>query len=181
MLDWENGSSHRITSSRVLVFMKKKLEKTLNNFNNKLFTKIRKANGEESLSFGLLNKLSKHLNYTKVDPAEVDQSESNETNETAVATQTDQHNHVSYSFSFFLHGSSRVCTSVDMKLHRPIRLLNTSDLFRLKQKMKKFFATSSDGVNGLPSSLIFNGTKSKATKSKFKGRKLKIFFKRLKD
>ena len=130
-------------------------------------------NGEESLQFGLLNKLSKHFNYTKVDPAEADQSEptGNEATETALATQFDQYNHVSYSFSFFLHGSSRVCTSVDMKLHRPIRLLNTSDLFRLKQRMSRFFATTSSGVNGLPSSLVFNGDKTSARKSKFKGRK----------
>jgi len=100
-----------------------------------------------------------------VDPADTPEA----TGETAVSAQADQYNHVSYSFSFFLHGSSRVCTSVDMKLHRPIRLLNTSDLFRLKQRMSRFFGSTSDGVSGLPSSLVIGADKPNARKSKFKG------------
>ena len=71
----------------------------------------------------------------------------------SASTVADQFNHVSYSFSFFLHGSSRVCTSVDMKLHRPIRLLNTNDLFRLKAKMGKLFAAGTSDTNNLPASL----------------------------
>jgi hypothetical protein len=63
-----------------------------------------------------------------------------------VATTTpsiDQFNHVSYSFSFFLHGSSRVCTSVEMKLHKPLRILNTNDLHQLKFRMSQSFSSLS--------------------------------------
>jgi hypothetical protein len=49
----------------------------------------------------------------------------------------DDSNHVSYMFNFFLHGASRVCTSVDMKMHKPIRSLNQFDLIKLKNVMKR--------------------------------------------
>ncbi|RNA26525.1 mediator of RNA polymerase II transcription subunit 13, partial [Brachionus plicatilis] len=49
-----------------------------------------------------------------------------------INSQIDDTNHVSYSFSFFLHGTSRVCTSVDIKMHKPVRLLNQSDLAELR-------------------------------------------------
>jgi hypothetical protein len=49
----------------------------------------------------------------------------------------DDSNHVSYLFNFFLHGASRVCTSVDMKMHKPIRVLNQFDLLKLKNEMKR--------------------------------------------
>ena len=45
-------------------------------------------------------------------------------------------NHVSYSFSFFLHGLSRICTSVDVKLHKPIRYINKNDLIYLNKTIK---------------------------------------------
>jgi hypothetical protein len=48
----------------------------------------------------------------------------------------DDSNHVSYMFNFFLHGASRVCTSVDMKMHKPIRVLSQFDLLKLKNEMK---------------------------------------------
>lgn len=89
---------------------------------------------------------------------------------TPVAIQADPYNHVSYSFSFFLHGSSRVCTSVDMKMHRPIRTLNTNDLFKLRNRMTKFFSTPSGSSNILPSSMMFNqGQSSSRRHPKFKG------------
>lgn len=131
-------------------------------------------NGEDTLKFNLLHKLSKHFNYSKIDPSEVDTGE-NEPSPASVGStssqliQPDQYNHVSYSFSFFLHGSSRVCTSVDMKLHRPIRLLNTSDLFRLKTKMNKMFATPVNEFNALPNSMIYS-EKSSGRKIRFTGK-----------
>ena len=51
----------------------------------------------------------------------------------------DESNHVSYSFNFFLHGASRVCTSVDIKMHKPIRLINKFDLIHLRNNMRRFF------------------------------------------
>lgn len=40
----------------------------------------------------------------------------------------DEGNHASYSFNFFLHGISKVCTSVEVKMHKSIRTLNKNDL-----------------------------------------------------
>jgi mediator of RNA polymerase II transcription subunit 13 len=40
-------------------------------------------------------------------------------------------NHVSYSFNFFLHGASKICTSVDVKIHKPIRCISKYDLLDL--------------------------------------------------
>ena len=83
---------------------------------------------------------------------DVDLTEVNETGDDGDQSKVapDHFNHVSYSFSFFLHGASRVCTSVDMKLHKPIRVVNTDDLFTLKSRMKKSFSTK-------PSRLAFAG------------------------
>ena len=55
-----------------------------------------------------------------------------------INNQIDDTNHVSYSFSFFLHGTSRVCTSVDIKMHKPIRCLNQSDLVDLRTNIQSF-------------------------------------------
>jgi hypothetical protein len=76
----------------------------------------------------------------------VTSSSSQQQQQQQVATTTpsiDQFNHVSYSFSFFLHGSSRVCTSVEMKLHKPLRILNTNDLHQLKFRMSQSFSSLS--------------------------------------
>lgn len=51
----------------------------------------------------------------------------------------DESNHVSYAFNFFLHGASRVCTSVDVKMHKPIRLVNQLDLVRMRTSLRKYF------------------------------------------
>lgn len=137
----------------------------------------KKVNGEDNLEFDLLNKLGKHLNLESnngvaSDAASVE-NEIVSTPFTALGSnvQSNQFNHVSYSFGFFLHGSSRVCTSVDMKLHRPIRLLNTMDLFKLKTKMSRFFSTpDNSSINILPNSLYFNNEQSHNVK--FRGVRL---------
>lgn len=51
----------------------------------------------------------------------------------------DESNHVSYAFEFFLHGSSRVCTSVEMGMHAPIRVVNQLDLIKMRACLKKHF------------------------------------------
>ncbi len=79
---------------------------------------------------------------------------------------TDQFNHVSYSFSFFLHGSSRVCTSVDMKLHKPLRILNTNDLQFLKFKMSQSFSFKN---NNNSSHKTTSKQRNQKKKNKFKG------------
>lgn len=55
----------------------------------------------------------------------------------------DESNHVSYSFEFFLHGSSRVCTSVDIGVHKPIRVVNQLDLIKMRACLKKHFLYAS--------------------------------------
>jgi hypothetical protein len=90
-----------------------------------------------------LNEVASPLNQnepaTSKNSARVNSAASGNTNNSSTDMIIDESNHVSYSFSFFLHGASRVCTSVDVKLHRPIRLLNKFDLLRLKRKMKQYF------------------------------------------
>ena len=109
-----------------------------------------------------MHKISKQCHQSKLNDSNelADEQEhigSSGTGNISASTVADQFNHVSYSFSFFLHGSSRVCTSVDMKLHRPIRLLNTNDLFRLKARMSKLFAAGTSETSNLPASL-YSGT-----------------------
>ena len=135
----------------------------------------KKINGEDNLDFDMLNKLGKHFQMSK----EAEEEESTKETETksSVTPQANQipvihadpYNHVSYSFSFFLHGNSRVCTSVDMKLHRPIRLLNTNDLFKLKTRMSRQFSTPANSTSNLPSSLLFNSNQNSNSRMKFKG------------
>ena len=55
-----------------------------------------------------------------------------------------------------------------MKLHRPIRLLNTNDLFKLKAKMSRHLSSSSSSSN-LPNSLFFNNEEDERRKKKFRG------------
>ena len=55
----------------------------------------------------------------------------------------DESNHVSYSFEFFLHGSSRVCTSVDIGMHKPVRVVNQLDLIKMRACLKKHFLYAS--------------------------------------
>jgi hypothetical protein len=87
----------------------------------------------------------------------------------------DESNHVSYSFSFFLHGASRVCTSVDIKLHRPIRLLNNADLIKLKYKMRQYleYRATTTAKNAKNNSSSKNSKNTKAAKKarihRFKG------------
>ncbi|CAF1015787.1 unnamed protein product, partial [Brachionus calyciflorus] len=60
-------------------------------------------------------------------------------------SQIDDTNHVSYSFGFFLHGTSRVCTSVDLKLHKPLRFMTPHDLTFLKENLKNYFQSKKIG------------------------------------
>jgi len=83
----------------------------------------------------------------------------------------DESNHVSYSFSFFLHGASRVCTSVDIKIHKPIRLINKFDLIQLRNNMKKFFQFKSiyDKSKGSKNQSFSSKPNKKRIKGCFKG------------
>ncbi len=64
-------------------------------------------------------------------------------------------NHVSYAFNFFLHGTSKICTSVDVKVHKPIRSINKYDLIDLNANCGSSYGPklnvilSPFGLNGL--------------------------------
>ena len=114
-------------------------------YNNYASLNENKANLESNSELNSdLNEVSSPLNQNEPatsskNSAKANTAASNNNNSNTTDMIIDESNHVSYSFSFFLHGASRVCTSVDIKLHRPIRLLNKFDLLRLKQKMKQYF------------------------------------------
>lgn len=87
----------------------------------------------------------------------------------------DESNHVSYSFSFFLHGASRVCTSVDIKIHKPIRLVNKFDLIQLRNSMKKFFQFKSSYDTTKINKNHAHKSNRKRPKSSFKGKYFEVF------
>lgn len=94
---------------------------------------------------------------------------------TSSQIQVDESNHVSYSFSFFLHGASRVCTSVDIKLHKPIRLVNNIDLIYLKENLKSYLLFSSSSSSSRSSCLPachFTNNRGKKRRKKFLGQKV---------
>ncbi|XP_052898918.1 mediator of RNA polymerase II transcription subunit 13 [Anopheles moucheti] len=57
--------------------------------------------------------------------------------------------HASFSFTFFVHGDSTVCTSMDIREHPPVRLLTMRHLEEAQQAQQ---AAPSTGANGGPTS-----------------------------
>lgn len=83
----------------------------------------------------------------------------------------DDSNHVSYMFNFFLHGSSRVCTSVDMKMHKPIRCLNQYDLLKLRVNLKRRLGISRERRRRQRDAATQQSADNKSTSIPFKGLK----------
>ena len=83
----------------------------------------------------------------------------------------DDSNHASYMFNFFLHGASRVCTSVDMKLHKPIRVLNQFDLLKLKTNIKRKLRISRSRSNRYKPSTECASSSSSSSSLPFRGLK----------
>ena len=104
----------------------------------------------------------------KLNGAKNNNNNTNITNLNTVEVTFDESNHVSYSFSFFLHGASRVCTSVDIKMHRPIRLINKFDLIKLRNNMKNFFQYKS-ASNRLAKQHGKHRARRKQLKQRFRG------------
>lgn len=78
----------------------------------------------------------------------------------------DESNHVSYSFEFFLHGASRVCTSVDIGMHKPIRVINQLDLIKMRACLKKHFLYSSKSSRATNNAGVNKTTRSKKNDAK---------------
>uniref|UniRef100_A0A182MVT7 Mediator of RNA polymerase II transcription subunit 13 n=1 Tax=Anopheles culicifacies TaxID=139723 RepID=A0A182MVT7_9DIPT len=62
--------------------------------------------------------------------------------------------HASFSFTFFVHGDSTVCTSMDIREHPPVRLLTMKHLEEAQQAQQ---ASPNAGTNGGPASPTVSG------------------------
>lgn len=89
------------------------------------------------------NTASKQVSSTNLSQASAQTTSTSQQLSSKLNLLIDESNHVSYSFEFFLHGSSRVCTSVDIAMHKPIRVVNQLDLIKMRSCLKKHFQYAS--------------------------------------
>ncbi|XP_049299048.1 mediator of RNA polymerase II transcription subunit 13 isoform X1 [Anopheles funestus] len=65
--------------------------------------------------------------------------------------------HASFSFTFFVHGDSTVCTSMDIREHPPVRLLTMRHLEQAQQAQQAAPSAGPNGGPGSPNAAGVNG------------------------